>query len=118
MRQLLCSFVSFTRRLFSIQKKKKFKPGLYYSSVEGWRGPVLIALDISAEGKILQSYVRDPSVLNWHALELAVRGELIGDFPLNNKSFNCLRINEESSQIKILTFFSSIATVNPLSHPV
>ena len=23
-----------------------------------------------------------------HALELAVRGELIGDFPLNNKSFN------------------------------
>ncbi len=73
---------------FLIQKKRKFKPGLYYSSVEGWRGPILIALDISAEGKILQSYVRDPSVLNWHALELAVRGELIGDFPLNNKSFN------------------------------
>ncbi len=73
---------------FLIQKKKKFKPGLYFSSVEGWRGPVLVALDISADGKILQSYVRDPSVLNWHALELAVRGELIGDFPLNNKSFN------------------------------
>ncbi len=73
---------------FLIQKKKKFKPGLYFSSIEGWRGPVLVALDISAEGKILQSYVRDPSVLNWHALELAVRGELIGDFPLNNKSFN------------------------------
>ncbi|MBK8399159.1 MAG: metal (Ni/Fe) hydrogenase large subunit [Leptospiraceae bacterium] len=73
---------------FIIQKKKKFKPGVYYSSIEGWRGPVLVALDISAEGKILQSYIRDSSVLNWHALELAVREELIGDFPLNNKSFN------------------------------
>ena len=39
-------------------------------------------------GKVTDSYIRDPSVLNWHALELAVRGELIGDFPLNNKSFN------------------------------
>lgn len=82
------SLLSKPKREFLIQKKKKFKPGLYFSSIEGWRGPVLVALDISADGKILQSYVRDPSVLNWHALELAVRGELIGDFPLNNKSFN------------------------------
>lgn len=73
---------------FSILKRKEFKPGLYFSSVEGWRGPVLIAFVLSKEGKILDSYIRDPSVLNWHALELAVRGELIGDFPLNNKSFN------------------------------
>ncbi|HNF12961.1 MAG TPA: metal (Ni/Fe) hydrogenase large subunit [Leptospiraceae bacterium] len=73
---------------FSILKRKDFQPGLYFSSVEGWRGPVLIALEISKEGKVLDSYIRDPSVLNWHALELAVRGELIGDFPLNNKSFN------------------------------
>ncbi|HMZ60244.1 MAG TPA: metal (Ni/Fe) hydrogenase large subunit, partial [Leptospiraceae bacterium] len=73
---------------FSILKRKDFQPGLYFSSVEGWRGPVLMALEISKEGKVLDSYIRDPSVLNWHALELAVRGELIGDFPLNNKSFN------------------------------
>ncbi|MCX7998366.1 MAG: metal (Ni/Fe) hydrogenase large subunit [Leptospiraceae bacterium] len=67
---------------------KKFKEGLYYSTVEGWRGPVLVCLDIDSKGKIREAYIRDPSVLNWHALELAVRGELIGDFPLNNKSFN------------------------------
>jgi Ni,Fe-hydrogenase III large subunit len=76
------------KREFLITKKKKYKPGIYFSSIEGWRGPVLVALDISSDGKILDSYIRDPSVLNWHALELAVRGELIGDFPLNNKSFN------------------------------
>jgi Ni,Fe-hydrogenase III large subunit len=71
-----------------IQKVTKFKPGIYYQSVEGWRGSVLVALDINAKGQIEDAYIRDPSVLNWHALELAVRGELIGDFPLNNKSFN------------------------------
>lgn len=73
---------------FLCLKQKKFKEGLYYSTVEGWRGSVLVCLDIDSKGKIRQAYVRDPSVLNWHALELAVRNELIGDFPLNNKSFN------------------------------
>ncbi|NBP59444.1 hydrogenase-4 subunit E, partial [bacterium] len=51
-------------------------------------GPVFVALNLSEKGVVQNAYIRDPSVLNWHALELAVRGELIGDFPLNNKSFN------------------------------
>ncbi len=80
----------------SVQKKNKLlilnqnkcKAGLYYKSIEGWRGSVLVVLDINSKGQIVESYIRDPSVLNWHALELAVKGELIGDFPLNNKSFN------------------------------
>jgi Ni,Fe-hydrogenase III large subunit len=59
-----------------------------FAAVESWRGSVLVALDIDAQGAIGQAYVRDPSVMNWHGLELAVREELIGDFPLNNKSFN------------------------------
>ncbi|MBP7283983.1 MAG: metal (Ni/Fe) hydrogenase large subunit [Leptospiraceae bacterium] len=71
-----------------IQKINKFKPGVYYQSIEAWRGSILVVLDINAKGEIEEAYLRDPSVLNWHALELAVRGELIGDFPLNNKSFN------------------------------
>ncbi|TGK27947.1 metal (Ni/Fe) hydrogenase large subunit [Leptospira gomenensis] len=68
--------------------KSSVKKGTYYSAVEGWRGPVLVSLDLDSEGSIEEAYIRDPSVLNWHALELAVRGEYIGDFPLNNKSFN------------------------------
>ncbi|TGM53619.1 metal (Ni/Fe) hydrogenase large subunit [Leptospira adleri] len=68
--------------------KTAIKKGTYFSAVEGWRGPVLVSLDLDADGAIEEAYIRDPSVFNWHALELAVRGEYIGDFPLNNKSFN------------------------------
>ncbi|EMJ98135.1 hypothetical protein [Leptospira alstonii] len=68
--------------------KSAVKKGTYYSAVEGWRGPVLVSLDLDADGTIEEAYIRETSVPNWHALELAVRGEYIGDFPLNNKSFN------------------------------
>lgn len=71
-----------------IEKNGKPKPGIYTASVEAWRGPLLVSLDFDNEGFVKNSYIRDPSVLNWHALELAVRGEQVGDFPLNNKSFN------------------------------
>lgn len=67
---------------------KRTKPGFYYSAVEAWRGPLLVALHFDENGLVNNSYIRDPSVLNWHALELAVRGEQVADFPLNNKSFN------------------------------
>ncbi|TGN17880.1 hydrogenase-4 subunit E [Leptospira idonii] len=72
----------------STYKKLSLTPGIHFEAVEGWRGPVLVALEIGPDGSLVDSYIRDPSVLNWHALELAIRGELIGDFPLNNKSFN------------------------------
>ncbi|TGL21809.1 hydrogenase-4 subunit E [Leptospira yanagawae] len=68
--------------------RKKVKPGVYFSTVEAWRGPLLVALELDEDGLVKNSYIRDPSVLNWHALELAVRGEQVSDFPLNNKSFN------------------------------
>lgn len=69
-------------------KSNPVKKGTYYSAVEGWRGPVLVSLDLDSNGMIENAYIREVSVPNWHALELAVRGEYIGDFPLNNKSFN------------------------------
>ncbi|MGQ2862598.1 hydrogenase large subunit [Leptospira interrogans] len=69
-------------------KSNPVKKGMYYSAVEGWRGPVLVSLDLDSNGTIENTYIREVSVPNWHALELAVRGEYIGDFPLNNKSFN------------------------------
>ena len=71
-----------------LEKSKPAAPGVHWAAVEAWRGPVLVACDIGDDGLIRQAYVRDPSVLNWRGLELAVRGELVGDFPLNNKSFN------------------------------
>jgi Ni,Fe-hydrogenase III large subunit len=56
--------------------------------VEGWRGEVLIALDLGADGRILRGHCHDPSWQNWPVLEHAVIGNIVPDFPLINKSFN------------------------------
>ena len=37
---------------------------------------------------IAAARIKDPSLHNWLALALAVRGEGISDFPICNKSFN------------------------------
>jgi Ni,Fe-hydrogenase III large subunit len=56
--------------------------------VEGWRGPVLIALESGPDGTIRRCHPHDPSVANWPVLEHAVIGNIVPDFPLINKSFN------------------------------
>jgi Ni,Fe-hydrogenase III large subunit/Ni,Fe-hydrogenase III component G len=55
--------------------------------VEGWRGESMIAIE--AEGGIIRRcHAHDPSWQNWPALEHAVIGNIVPDFPLINKSFN------------------------------
>ena len=56
--------------------------------VEGWRGEVLVALEAGADGRIRRCHPHDPSWQNWPALEHAVIGNIVPDFPLINKSFN------------------------------
>ena len=56
--------------------------------VEGWRGPVLVALRAGADGRVLRCHPHDPSWHNWPALEYAVIDNIVPDFPLINKSFN------------------------------
>jgi Ni,Fe-hydrogenase III large subunit/Ni,Fe-hydrogenase III component G len=56
--------------------------------VEGWRGEVLVALQAGAGGRIRRCHPHDPSWQNWPALEHAVLGNIVPDFPLINKSFN------------------------------
>jgi Ni,Fe-hydrogenase III large subunit/Ni,Fe-hydrogenase III component G len=56
--------------------------------VEGWRGEVLIALEAGAGGRVRRCHPHDPSWQNWPALEYAVIGNIVPDFPLINKSFN------------------------------
>ena len=62
------------------------KLGLGY--VEGWRGPVLLALTSGPAGTIRRCHPHDPSWSNWPVLEHAVIGNIVPDFPLINKSFN------------------------------
>jgi Ni,Fe-hydrogenase III large subunit len=56
--------------------------------VEGFRGDVFVWLRVAA-GKIVRAHLRDASCLQWPLLEAAIEGNIVADFPLCNKSFNC-----------------------------
>jgi len=59
--------------------------------VEGWRGEVLVALELADAAqpqRIRRCHCHDPSWQNWPVLEHAVIGNIVPDFPLINKSFN------------------------------
>ncbi len=56
--------------------------------IEGWRGEVLVALELDQYGAIRRCHCHDPSWQNWPLLEHAVIGNIVPDFPLINKSFN------------------------------
>ncbi|MGD9981843.1 MAG: hydrogenase expression protein HypE [Hyphomonadaceae bacterium] len=57
--------------------------------VEGFRGDVLVWLRLNADGTLARCHLRDPSWFQWPLLEAAIEGNIVGDFPLCNKSFNC-----------------------------
>jgi Ni,Fe-hydrogenase III large subunit len=56
--------------------------------IEGWRGPVMIALEAGTAGAIRRCHPHDPSWQNWPVVEHAIIGNIVPDFPLINKSFN------------------------------
>ena len=57
--------------------------------VEGFRGDILVWLRLDPAGKISRCHLRDPSWFQWPVLEAAIEGNIVADFPLCNKSFNC-----------------------------
>jgi Ni,Fe-hydrogenase III large subunit len=52
------------------------------------RGPVVVGLTAGDDGCIRRCHPHDPSWQNWPALEYAIIGNIVPDFPLINKSFN------------------------------
>jgi len=56
--------------------------------VEGFRGDVLVWLRLR-DGLVERCHLRDPSWFQWPLLEAAIEGNIVADFPLCNKSFNC-----------------------------
>jgi Ni,Fe-hydrogenase III large subunit len=62
------------------------QPGL--GLIEGWRGPLLVALEVGGDGRIAHCRPQDPSWHNWPVLEHAIIDNIVPDFPLINKSFN------------------------------
>jgi Ni,Fe-hydrogenase III large subunit len=57
--------------------------------VEGFRGDILVAARIGEDGTIERCHLRDPSWFQWPLLEAVIEGNIVADFPLCNKSFNC-----------------------------
>jgi Ni,Fe-hydrogenase III large subunit len=57
--------------------------------VEAFRGDVLVWLRLDADGRLERCHLRDPSWFQWPLLEAAIEANIVADFPLCNKSFNC-----------------------------
>jgi Ni,Fe-hydrogenase III large subunit len=57
--------------------------------IEGFRGDVLAYIRIGPDLRIERCHLRDPSWFQWPLLEAVVEGNIVADFPLCNKSFNC-----------------------------
>lgn len=56
--------------------------------VDGWRGEIVTFVRFGAGNTISRFYPRDPSQLNWPALEKLVLDNIVPDFPVCNKSVN------------------------------
>jgi len=56
--------------------------------IEGWRGEIISYVRFDDNGNIARFYARDPSWLNWPAIEQLIHGNIVPDFPVCNKSVN------------------------------
>ncbi len=65
------------------------RPGEGLALVEGFRGDILAAVRLDSEARVERCHLRDPSWFQWPVLEAAIEGNIVADFPLCNKSFNC-----------------------------
>jgi Ni,Fe-hydrogenase III large subunit len=57
--------------------------------VEGFRGDIMAWVRLHDDGRVLRCRLRDPSWFQWPLLEAVVERNIVADFPLCNKSFNC-----------------------------
>jgi len=57
--------------------------------VEAFRGDVFMSVRLGEDGRLARVHARDASWFQWPLLEAAIEGNIVADFPLCNKSFNC-----------------------------
>jgi Ni,Fe-hydrogenase III large subunit len=55
---------------------------------EAFRGDVLVWVRLQ-DDRVARCHLRDPSWFQWPLLEAVIEGNIVADFPLCNKSFNC-----------------------------
>lgn len=59
------------------------------SLVEAFRGDLFVSVRLDETGHLADVHARDASWFQWPLLEAAIEGNIVADFPLCNKSFNC-----------------------------
>jgi len=69
----------------SVLELEMLHDGEYHSFTESSIGELFMAIEIK-NGVIERFFVRDPSFVNWQALHVMMRSDIIADFPLINKS--------------------------------
>jgi Ni,Fe-hydrogenase III large subunit len=67
--------------------KFEIKDGEAFGYAQSNRGNIIHFVKIE-DKKVVRFKPRDPSFMNWQAIQFAVLGNVIGDFPLINKSLN------------------------------
>jgi Ni,Fe-hydrogenase III large subunit len=72
-----------------LQRALPQRAGEGIGMVEGFRGDCLHWVALDDGGLVRAAFPRDPSWLQWPLLEAAIEGNIVADFPLCNKSFNC-----------------------------
>ena len=70
-----------------VEHKGKVCEGL--GLTEAFRGDVLVWLRLDGKGRVEHCHLRDASWFQWPLLETAIEGNIVADFPICNKSFNC-----------------------------
>ena len=71
------------------ETKPKGEAGEGLALTEAFRGDVLVWLRLGGDGRVARCHLRDASWFQWPLLEVAIEGNIVADFPLCNKSFNC-----------------------------
>jgi Ni,Fe-hydrogenase III large subunit len=70
-----------------VKGEPKHREGM--ALVESFRGDVMVWVRLGGDGRVDRCHLRDPSWFQWPLLEAAIEGNIVADFPLCNKSFNC-----------------------------
>lgn len=74
-------------KVFEEPPEQLEKNSVGVSVVEAHRGELIHLAFTDDDGRLKRYAIKDPSVNNWTALAIAVRTNLLADFPLCNKSF-------------------------------
>jgi Ni,Fe-hydrogenase III large subunit len=85
--QILAGLPEGAARISDAELTPRWGEGLGFA--ESFRGDVLVWIRFDDAGRIARCHLRDPSWFQWPLLEAAIEGNIVADFPLCNKSFNC-----------------------------